>query len=83
MAIESINRVIKEEITQIEKRLKVLNKIIHFNSNTKAAKAAKVANVTAAPKKKHSISAEGRKRIAAASRARWAKVKKEKAAAKK
>ena len=41
-----------------------------------------VAGKSAAPRKKHGISAAGRKRIAAAQKKRWAKVKAEKARAK-
>jgi hypothetical protein len=64
MSIESITQQVKAEIAK-------LNQVLHLLEGT--AKQTKVAKQARAPR--HKMSAAGRKRIAAAQRARWAKIR--------
>jgi hypothetical protein len=60
MSLESITKQIRQEISK-------LNQVLHLLEGR--------AKKTARPKARGKISAAGRKRIAAAQRARWAKIK--------
>jgi hypothetical protein len=64
----------QQHLQQIEEKMAELRRMLGQTSG--AAPAAKRARKTAPQKQKHRMSAEGRARIAAAQRARWAKVKK-------
>ncbi len=65
LSIESITQQVKEEISK-------LTQVLHLLGGT-GAKPAKSKAQPKAPRRK--MSAAGRKRIAAAQRARWAKIK--------
>ena len=65
----------QQHLQQIEAKMAELRRML--GQTPAGAPAAKRAAKAAAPRKqKHRMSAEGRARIAAAQRARWAKVKK-------
>jgi hypothetical protein len=64
LSIESIAQQVKEEISKLTQVLHLLG-----GTGTKPAKS------KAQPKARRTLSAAGRKRIAAAQRARWAKIK--------
>lgn len=62
----------KKELTQLDEAIRVLRKLGGSGSTVSQSKA---------PKKRRTMSASARRKIAAAQRARWAKVRKQKAAA--
>jgi hypothetical protein len=64
----------QQHLQQIEAKMTELRRMLR--QTPAAAPAAKRAPKAAPRKQKHRMSAEGRARIAAAQRARWAKVKK-------
>ncbi len=64
----------QQHLQQIEEKMADLRRMLKQTSA--AAPAAKRARKAAPKKQKHRMSAEGRARIAAAQRARWAKTKK-------
>ena len=64
----------QQHLQQIEAKMTELRRML--GKAPAAAPAAKRAVKTAPAKQKHRMSAEGRARIAAAQRARWAKTKK-------
>ena len=64
----------QQHLQQIEAKMAELRRML--GEKAAAAPAAKRAKKAAPRKQKHRMSAEGRARIAAAQRARWAKVKK-------
>ncbi len=64
----------QQQLQQIEAKMAELRTMLGHTPS--AALAAKRAKKTTPRKQKHRMSAEGRARIAAAQRARWAKVKK-------
>ena len=64
----------QQHLQQIEAKMAELRRML--GEKPAAAPAAKRAKKAAPRKQKHRMSAEGRARIAAAQRARWAKVKK-------
>ena len=64
----------QQHLQQIEAKMAELRRML--GQGPTAAPAAKRAPKAASRKQKHRMSAEGRARIAAAQRARWAKVKK-------
>jgi hypothetical protein len=64
----------QQHLQQIEAKMAELRRML--GQGPAAAPAAKRASKAAPRKQKHRMSAEGRARIAAAQRARWAKVKK-------
>src|ERR1035437_11109847 len=65
----------QQHLQQIEAKMAELRRMLR--QTPAAAPAAKRAPKAAPRKQKHRMSAEGRARIAAAQRARWAKVKKD------
>jgi hypothetical protein len=64
----------QQQLQQIEAKMADLRRML--GQTPAAAPAAKRARKAPAKKQKHRMSAEGRARIAAAQRARWAKTKK-------
>jgi len=64
----------QQQLQQIEAKMAELRQML--GQPPAAAPAAKPAKKTSSRKQKHRMSAEGRARIAAAQRARWAKAKK-------
>jgi len=64
LSIESITHQVKAEISKLTQVLRVLGSTGKKNIKTKAQ-----------PKARRKMSAAGRKRIAAAQRARWAKIR--------
>jgi hypothetical protein len=65
MSLESITQEIREQISR-------LNQVLHLLEGGAKQKATKQAKT---PGPKHKISAAGRRRIAAAQRARWARIR--------
>jgi hypothetical protein len=64
----------QQHLQQIESKMADLRRLL--GQASAAAPVAKRARIAAAGKQKHRMSPEGRARIAAAQRARWAKAKK-------
>jgi len=65
----------QQHLRQIEAKMADLRRMLG-NTNSSAAPAGKRGRKAAVRKQKHRMSPEGRARIAAAQRARWAKAKK-------
>ncbi|MCX6632428.1 MAG: hypothetical protein NTW28_32895 [Candidatus Solibacter sp.] len=66
----------QQHLQQIEAKMADLRRLLKQPAAAAPAPAAKRATKAAPAKQKHRMSAEGRARIAAAQRARWAKTKK-------
>ena len=63
----------QHQVEEIQAKISAIRKMLTGNASVAGPKARKAA---APRKQKHKMSAEGRARIAAAQRARWAKAKK-------
>ena len=66
----------QQHLQQIEAKMADLRRLIGHTNSAASAPAVKRARKAAPGKQKHRMSPEGRARIAAAQRARWAKAKK-------
>ena len=66
----------QQHLHQIEAKMADLRRLIGHTNSGSSAPAVKRARKAAPGKQKHRMSPEGRARIAAAQRARWAKAKK-------
>lgn len=74
--VSSVVFQLQQERTRLEHELhRITVALTAFGKAYRAGPSARSAGSTAGGTKKHKISAEGRKRIAAAQRARWAKAR--------
>ena len=66
---------LQDKITELQAQLAEILGVVHGSATPKAIKASKAPKAAKARKTKGGMSAEGRARVAAAQKARWAKVK--------